>query len=94
MYALDILERELGERELGEREGEEKEEAERSLQRGGLVEWKSLERAGTEEQEKYKAVSARDKAKTDRIRTEVDKRGAASERPRTAQGAKVCSTQH
>ena len=78
MYALDILERELGEREGGGK-------------RGGR---KKLTKGRIEEQEKYKAVSARDKAKTDRIRTEVDKRGAASERPRTAQGAKVCSTQH
>ena len=51
----------------------------------------SLRRTGTEEQEKYKAVAARDKAKADRMRTEVEKRGAASERPRTAWGAKACS---
>ena len=38
-----------------------------------------------------KAVAARAKAKADRVRTSEGGRGTASERPRTAQKAKVCS---
>ena len=45
-----------------------------------------------EERKEDKAVAARAKAKADRVRVEEERRGAASERPRTAQNAKVCST--
>ena len=46
-----------------------------------------------EERENGKAVATRAKEKTDRVRTEEERGGAASERSRTAQKTKVCSTQ-
>ena len=46
-----------------------------------------------EEREKDEAVAARAKAKAGRVRTKEGRRGAASEGPRTAQKAKVYSSQ-
>ena len=44
-----------------------------------------------DEREKSKAVTARAETKADRVRTKEERKGAASERPRGAQGAKVCT---